>query len=147
MWHDFEFRAKALTVKNDNTFAICEMNQIPFYFYLFIYFFNSERTAVEFACAWVQFRLFQTTALCCPLSLFSSAVNFDHTAWEISLENRWAMVLRGNTYQLLKLSFMADCMMMHFLKLYIFFHKYIYHLEFIEVFLNQYGKGKCISES
>ena len=37
-------------------------------------------------------------------------------------------------------------MMMHFLKLYIFFHKYVYHLEFIKVFLNQYGKGKCISE-
>lgn len=30
-------RAKALTVKNDNTFAICEINQIPFYFYLFFF--------------------------------------------------------------------------------------------------------------
>ena len=34
-------------------------------------------------------------------------------------------------------------MMMHFLKLYTCF---LYHLEFIKVFLNQYGKGKCISE-
>ena len=37
-------------------------------------------------------------------------------------------------------------MMMHFLKLYTCFHKFFYHLLFIKVFLNQYGKGKCISE-
>ena len=37
-------------------------------------------------------------------------------------------------------------MMMHLLKLYTCFHKFIYHLEFLKVFLNQYGQEKCISE-
>ena len=37
-------------------------------------------------------------------------------------------------------------MMMHLLKLYTWFHKFVYHLEFLKVFLNQYGKEKCISE-
>ena len=37
-------------------------------------------------------------------------------------------------------------MMMHLLKLYTCFHKFVYHLEFLKVFLNQYGKETCISE-
>ena len=30
--------------------------------------------------------------------------------------------------------------MMHFLKLYSSFHKFVYHLELLKIFLNQYGK-------
>ena len=30
--------------------------------------------------------------------------------------------------------------MVHFLKLYSSFHKFVYHLELLKIFLNQYGK-------
>ena len=108
--------------------------------------FNSERNAVEFPWAWIQLRLFQTTTLYCTLSLLSSAVNFDYITSDISPKNRSAKLLKRNTYRLLKLQFLADCMMMHLLKLYTCFHKFVYHLEFLKVFLNQYGQEKCISE-